>query len=582
MTPSAIFSPVARALVRWICPQGVSTSTRLCLMAFSLVASGLAATTSRAQSANTPASDGVAPAQDNQLAGGQNQLATRFKKLEGMLLRSAEVEAGTNPARAALMQQAAALAKQVQLSDSLVRAARSLEQKQYSQAIEDQKASLENLNKIWICCKAKIARTAFANNATKSVAPSKRPNVCYACKVHCAVGPRVAVKPKRLRATSKSCRKSRANRQRLAPESKETKDANAQDGDSKATETKNADDKKAGDNSDAKARAMPTRKTQTAIKTNPIRIKQTKIKQTKKSLTKIKTARTKRVGVKRVNRQRKRNPATNHPVIRTVNPTRTNQAMTVPLTKNLTTKNLTTKNLTTKSQVTKSQVKVVTKVRRHKGDKQQPTENKPSDNKPTGEQKPSPSQPNQQGEQSSEQSSESQPSGEQQDSSSQPSQPEQSPRAQTQTRGRAHETSSEAYARSSREAERGGAQRRCRETATSRTRIKERPLRSSRRFYASCVRRKSRRSLTALEERLRLMLQLQNKVLDESKRLAEIGAGGNDRQVEIRANNLANDEKKIVAEASARSCCCVKKAPARHFLNRFLILSAICRRSLSD
>ncbi len=57
------------------------------------------------------------------------------------------------------------------------------------------------------------------------------------------------------------------------------------------------------------------------------------------------------------------------------------------------------------------------------------------------------------------------------------------------------------------------------------------------------------RSLAALEERLRLMLQLQNKVLDESKRLQEIGAGGNDRQVEIRANNLANDEKKIINEA---------------------------------
>ncbi len=78
----------------------------------------------------------------------QQQVADRFKKLEELLLRSAELEATENPTRSALLQQAAQMGKSAQLSDLLARAANRLEKKQYSQAIEDQKSSRESLKRL--------------------------------------------------------------------------------------------------------------------------------------------------------------------------------------------------------------------------------------------------------------------------------------------------------------------------------------------------------------------------------------------------------------------------------------------------
>ncbi len=123
---------------RWL-NHWLSACLSLCLVS-------AAAPAAWAQESGTQAEAGAAP--DNTLANGQTQLAARFKKLESLLLRSAEVEGTTNPARAKLMQEAAMLAKQVQLGEAMTRAGRSLEQRQYSQAIEDQKASLDSLNKI--------------------------------------------------------------------------------------------------------------------------------------------------------------------------------------------------------------------------------------------------------------------------------------------------------------------------------------------------------------------------------------------------------------------------------------------------
>ncbi|MEM8733357.1 MAG: hypothetical protein AAGG44_03995, partial [Planctomycetota bacterium] len=57
------------------------------------------------------------------------------------------------------------------------------------------------------------------------------------------------------------------------------------------------------------------------------------------------------------------------------------------------------------------------------------------------------------------------------------------------------------------------------------------------------------RSLASLEDRLRRMLDAQNSVVDETNRLLEIGGGkSGNRQVEIRASKLANEEKKILSE----------------------------------
>jgi hypothetical protein len=78
----------------------------------------------------------------------QQQVAGRYKKLEELLLRSAELESAENPARSALLQQAAQLGKQSQLADLLARAATRLDKKQYSQALEDQRTSRENLKRL--------------------------------------------------------------------------------------------------------------------------------------------------------------------------------------------------------------------------------------------------------------------------------------------------------------------------------------------------------------------------------------------------------------------------------------------------
>jgi hypothetical protein len=56
------------------------------------------------------------------------------------------------------------------------------------------------------------------------------------------------------------------------------------------------------------------------------------------------------------------------------------------------------------------------------------------------------------------------------------------------------------------------------------------------------------RSLESLETRLRRMLEMQNQVLEESRRLSEITGEQAVRQVEIRASSLAGDERKILSE----------------------------------
>lgn len=57
------------------------------------------------------------------------------------------------------------------------------------------------------------------------------------------------------------------------------------------------------------------------------------------------------------------------------------------------------------------------------------------------------------------------------------------------------------------------------------------------------------RELARLESRLRKMAQMQSNVLDETKRLEAIPVSQRDRQVDVKAGNLAFEEKKIIMEA---------------------------------
>ncbi|MFO1066752.1 MAG: hypothetical protein U0892_23075 [Pirellulales bacterium] len=101
-------------------------------------------------SAQTPADKPAESAVDKTaaVAAEQAQVAERFKRLEELLLKSAEIEAASNPARAALLQQAAQQGKQAQLTELLARSAKSLEQSKFSQAADDQKLSIESLKQL--------------------------------------------------------------------------------------------------------------------------------------------------------------------------------------------------------------------------------------------------------------------------------------------------------------------------------------------------------------------------------------------------------------------------------------------------
>jgi hypothetical protein len=82
------------------------------------------------------------------LAREQQEVAERLGRLETLLLRSADLEAGENPARAALLQQAVQLSKQAELPEVLAAAAARLQQGQLSEAIEKQKVGRENLKRL--------------------------------------------------------------------------------------------------------------------------------------------------------------------------------------------------------------------------------------------------------------------------------------------------------------------------------------------------------------------------------------------------------------------------------------------------
>lgn len=467
-------------------------------------------TSARAQDVNAAAEAGAAT---SPLASGQSQLANRFKKLESLLLRSAEVERASNPTRAELMQKAAALAKQVQLSDALVRAARSLEQKQYSQAIDDQKASLDNLNKILELLQSEnrgdrlrgqrdqVKRTIEETERLLRLQSSLRGRTEGGSQTEKAASDQQKLADKAgqiaddLSPDSKDSKESKDSKNPPDSQKSTGKDSNEKDsnkdsdnnssekkpgdknkGDSKNSDDKNAEDKNAGDKKGDDKKADD------------------------------KKADDKKADDKKADEDKSDKPADGQ-----AKDKQGDKPSDSP-----------------------------------SGDGEKSKDN-PSDNQKSS---PSPSpkdQESQPGENSPPQPGENQQSPQQSEQSEQSQQPkkQQSPtdRAAEKLK-RAQQQMKEAQ-KNLEEANRSG--------AVEKQRQAEQELKTAIEELEEILRQlreeEIERSLTALEERLRLMLQLQNKVLDESKRLQEIGAGANDRQVEIRSNNLSNDEKKIINEA---------------------------------
>jgi hypothetical protein len=85
---------------------------------------------------------------DDPLAASQKQLADQVNRLEALLLRSADIEALDNPTRAALLQQAVQLSKQTQLNSLLDKASKNLNSNQLSEAIDNQKSSREAIKRL--------------------------------------------------------------------------------------------------------------------------------------------------------------------------------------------------------------------------------------------------------------------------------------------------------------------------------------------------------------------------------------------------------------------------------------------------
>jgi hypothetical protein len=116
-----------------------------------LCLAGVWGSTTNAQSpadANQTQAAPAAEATTPPLVSEQKSVAERFSRLEMLLLRSADLEAGENPTRAALLQQAVQLSKQAELTELLADAANRLEQGQFSEAIEKQKSSRESLKRL--------------------------------------------------------------------------------------------------------------------------------------------------------------------------------------------------------------------------------------------------------------------------------------------------------------------------------------------------------------------------------------------------------------------------------------------------
>lgn len=100
-----------------------------------------------------PAGDaeaGTPPSADQQseLAAQQTQLAERFRKIEELLLRLADVEVAENPERAALLRRAAKQSREKFILDRLNSAAASLSSEEYQKAITDQKAAQQELTSL--------------------------------------------------------------------------------------------------------------------------------------------------------------------------------------------------------------------------------------------------------------------------------------------------------------------------------------------------------------------------------------------------------------------------------------------------
>lgn len=475
----------------------------------------------KAAPADAPQSDAPQGAAQDVLASEQAQVAQRFKRLEELLLKSSEIEASSNPSRAALLQQAAQLGKQAQLAEMLARAAKSLDQKQYSQAVEDQKVSRESLKRLLELLQSEnrqdrvreerdqVRRWIEETDRLLRLQSSLRGRTEGGQKTEKAASDQAKLAEKAGQiADELDGDQSKKEGEKEAAESSEKeaqpKPSESKPGESKPSESKPSESK-SGDSSEQNGKEGP--------KSGDQSDKEAQGKPEKNE------AGDKQAGDEKPEPDDKSKEG--EP-------------------KDGQSKDGEKPSKDSEKEGSEKQGSESGKPSSKESDSQEPGSEQSKD-KQNG--KPSESKPSQ-SQQGESQQGESQQSGEQQSGEQGEKQQPQSPTQKAAQRiKQAQQRMKEAQEKLD-DAEREG--------AVEKQRAAEQELQAAMEQLEEILRQlreeEIERSLAALESRLRAMLQAQNKVLEETERLQEIGGDAADRQVAIRASNLSVEERKILAE----------------------------------
>jgi len=376
------------------------------------------------------------------LAVKQNEVMERYRRLEELLLRLADVEADENPERAALLRRAARQSRDTFVLEKLIAASDSLRSEKFASAIESQGAAKDGLDK--------LLTLLLSEDRPQRIRDEKK---------------RVANMIKELKVVERLQRSTRARTENGA-DLKDVGDEQEQisDRSEKVNDDLKNDENKSKENQDPKP-AEESKPSESQSKPGESKPEEMKPSEDKPSEDK---------------------PSESKP------------------------------------------------------SESKPSESKPSESKPS-ESKPSESKPSE---------SESKPPGEQSESPQQGEQQQQQQKPQS-PEEEAQQQLDQAI-KQMREAEKQLDESK-RDEAVEEQKKAEENLRAAIDRLEKILRQlreeEMQRELARLESRLRKMAQMQGKVLDDTKALSAVPETQRDRQVDLKAGNLAFEEKKIVMEA---------------------------------
>lgn len=400
---------------------------------------------------NSSLAQDAAPAEPPVLAAKQNEVADRYRRLEELLLRLADVEADENPERAALLRRAARQSRETFVLEKLVAASQSLKTEQFAKAIDSQASAKEGLDK--------LLTLLLSEDRPQRIRDEKK---------------RIANMIKELKVVERLQRSTRARTENGA-ELREVADEQSQIGDrsEKVNDDMKSDEPKdKSDPTDQPDQPDPTDPSNPTDPTDQPEAKPTEAKPSEAKPTEAKPSESK--------------PAPGEPQPSEPQP-----------------------------------------------DEPQPGEPQPGEPQPgkpqPGEPKPGEPQPGEP------------PAGQQEAKPQQPESPEDEAKSQL----------NEAI-KQMRQAEKELDDSK-RDKAIEKQSEAEQNLRAAIDRLEKILRQlreeEMQRELARLESRLRKMAQMQGKVLDDTKSLAAVPVAQRDRQTELKAGNLAFEEKKIVIEA---------------------------------